>query len=474
MKKYRLLAILFACVIILQSCGIITVPETSEKETTDDAVTDTKAPEKEPVIDTRTSAELKVEADKALAELQVTDASGMRLTVAVTDSTFISGDGEETALTSDRVTRIAKIENKLHASISVQTYTIDNLIKNLRAAAKKKETFADVIAIPLSYVGQLASEGLIKSVRYVPRFNIDGKGYYDDGMEALTAGNELYGVIGDGVFEPEKIYGIYYNKTVAEELGINLNKCFTNGDFTVDKFSYYLRLASEKGYSGIVVKTGFPFKRAILSGSGYDFTVNKLDKTPHFDTFTEDFEMMCRTLKYMPDADYSTAPRVAFSLGKTLFMIDTVDKAEIMADSIYKWGLLPFPRKDENAAYSAYISDNATVLCIPVYASDDETAGDFIEALNAASYGYIKYDYIYHNMLHVLPDNYSVNSLNYIINNVNYDFCTCFSSGYPKLKELSLTEFDNVMEAKTSLKEHMNKEDAAELYLREIFAAYGD
>ena len=127
------------------------------------------------------------------------------------------------------------------------------------------------------------------------------------------------------------------------------------------------------------------------------------------------------------------------------------------------------PKHKDAAGYSAYLSDEATVLCVPVCNSDDRLSGDFIEAFNACSTGYLKYDLVYHYMLDVLRDNGSVNVLSSLLDAGNYDFITSFASGYPTLYNNTVDAFYDLVSGQLDFDEYRQREEDVRAYLEKWF-----
>lgn len=475
MKKISLIALALAALLCLQSCGIIILNDLSGKKSGD---TDTEESGRagetgeaaEIVIDQKSSEKIKSDADEALRSLQTVSLSGMRLLIAATDKMFYEGDGSLTALSSDRVLRIDKIKQKLDANVVITTYGEDALYDGLKEAIEKGEYFADVIAIPQRLVGKFASDGLIRSLRTIPGLDLSAPYFDADATAAFSGGHGTYAVTGEGCFEPEKTYCVYFNKQLAADLGLDLYKLVKDGQWTLEKYVSCVLSAVSAGKSGAVLKLGENYKRMLLTASGFDLVKSEADAVPAAMTFSSEYEKTVALLSSLPEAAVlSTAPSAKFLSGDTLFYIDTVVAAEDMADSELVWGMLPFPKYDEKAEYGSYTSAEAMVLCVPVGAADDRTSGDFIEAFNAVSVEYIKYDFIYHNMLDVLRDNDSVNSLNTLLGRTNHDFVIAMRSGYPTLYENTAAAFDQLVTGKLTFEEYKEKETDVAEYLAKWF-----
>lgn len=474
MKKLKLAAVIIAAVLCLQSCGIIVINNTNGKMTDSTApdVTDTAEETKEVkeiVIDKTASDDLKKKADEVLNGLDTIKFSGMRILVAATDTTFYEGDGSAALLTSDRVTRAEKVCEKLDANVDVVQYSADELYKKLKASVKNKEYFADVLAVPVSLVGQLASDGLIQSLRTIPGFDLGAEYFDKDSISAFSGGHGLYAISGDGCFEPEKTYCIYFNKDMAKQLGIDFYSLVSEGKWTLEKYVECMSAAESAGFGTVVMRNAKKYKQMLLNGSGFDFIEGGIDKVPQANTFTEEYESRVNLLAALPQAKETASVSEEFLSGNELFCIDTVFAAEKMADSSLVWGMLPFPKYNEQEEYGSYISDDAIVLCVPKYAADDKLSGDFIECLNAASSEYLKYDYLYHNMLDVLRDNGSVTSLNYILKKPNYDFGVAMSSGYPVIKTNTAAAFEELLSGSLTFEKYKGRETEVSEYMKKWF-----
>ena len=474
MKILRLLSLCLAVILCLSSCGIIVINDVNGKSTdaslTTDAekTADTDNP-KEVELDKKTSDEIKAQAKQTLDSLETINLSGLRFLIAATDDTFFGGDGSVTLLSSDRVERTNLTAEKLNADLHIVTYSDTELIEKLTEAKNKGEYFADVLAVPQRLVGTLASDGLIKSIRTIAGVNLKAEYLYEDAKDAFSAGHALYALAGEGCFEPEQTYCVYFNRELSKTLGYDMYSLVSGGKWTLEKYAECASAAKAAGGGGAIIPAGENYKRMLFLGSGLDFTANGTDKTPAANTFSAEYQTTVTLLSSLDPATASTEAQDKFLAGESLFYIDTVSASEKMSDSALVWGMLPFPKYKEDAEYRTYTSPDAVVFCVPVGAADDRSTGDFIEAFCAASQGYIKYDYIYYSMLNILRDNGSVNSLNIIINNPNYDFVTSFRSGYPTLYENTAAAFDKLVNGTLTFNEYAEKETEVKEYLEKWF-----
>ena len=477
--KTAIFAVILAAAMFLSSCGIILIngsnvpARQTETERARETEPVTDAETRAGTFDTTSADALKSDSDELLSKLSVVNAKGTRIVVAAVDTTFLTGDGSETVLTSDRVERFNSVSQKLDADIDVKTFTESELMRQLAEAVKEGAYFADVLAVPQSMVGYLASEGLIESLRTVPKFDMTAGYFSADSINAMTAGHEIYGVSGEGCFEPEKTYAVYFNTALAESLGLDLYGLVSEGKWTLDEYSKAAEAALNAGKKPTVCSPSVDINEMLLYGSGFDFTVNAVDKTPAAVTFGEDFAVLCEKFAAMPAAERPADAEGDFLKGEALFFIGTLNAAEAMSSSELVWGLLPSPKLGEGSDYSSYLKHDAAVLCIPKYQGDLELSGDFIEALFASSYKYMKYDYLYYYLTKVLRDNGSVNSLKIILNGGNYDFVNIMRSGFPTLYANTAGAFAEIVKGELSLEDYAAREDEVKEYLEKWFPVKG-
>ena len=474
MRKLLTALSLLTAAALLASCGIVSFhdgADTTTAENTAAPVTtgaETDAP-RQIDIDTDSADAMKKRAEDALGSLSVINMSGARIMIACLDLTFAEGNGEQTVLSADRSQRTAKLETKFNADVAFIRFTEKELLTKLGEAVKNGEYFADVLAVPASLVGRLVSDGLVKSLRKLPDTNLKASYFSADATDAFSAGHGLYAVAGEGCFEPEKIYCVYFNRSLLDGVGADPYKLVKDGEWTLEKYAELSAAFSAAGAGAAIVKTGLDYKKALYLGSGLDFTTNGTDKTPAANTFSDGYMKTAELLKDLADAAYHADPAARFSEGETPFFIGTVADAEKLPEDAGAWGMLPMPKYGAGAEYSAYLSEDATVLCVPACNSDDRLSGDFIEAFNACSESYMKYDQLYHYMLDVLRDNGSVNCLNIILGCGNYDFVTAFASGYPNLYKNTAEAFGELISGELEAEEYMQREDEVKEYLAKWF-----
>lgn len=457
----------------LSSCGLIVINKTTPSDSDDttsssqssgSASSDTTSPSDPDSPD----RDYKAEARAAFDALSVTDMSGVRFVIACVDPTFLTGDAGETVLSSDRVSRIALLEEKFNTKLSVKSYTEEDLYTGISASYLSGEYFADLLALPQSRVGVFATDGLLMNLRSVPGFHLDNAAFNQSSIYSLSAGHLVIGLSGEGAFEPEKLNGLYFNRDVAGALGLDdIYDIVKAGAWTLDRYALCVRTASD-GEKKTAVYNG-DLNLALLLSSGFSFTENGIDKTPTANTFSQSFSDLVALFSALPEQEQTDDAQAAFLAGDTLFYAGSLTDAAALANSSFNWGLIPFPKGDAEAEYSSSASSGAVIFCIPAGTGTGEAGGDFITALCVLSADYIKYDFLKHNMYYVLRDNTSVNNMLTIINGVYYDFSMMISSGYKTLYADTIASFGQLTSGELSYEEYSKRQEEFKDYLKYWF-----
>ncbi len=416
---------------ILSSCGIIIINDRDSSTDTDpseSAVFDETLPATPPEeIDDGYSAAL----DSFNSLSAKKGADGTTFFIAGENHRYFSGDGTESVLNSDRVARIKLLEEKLGCTFYTKTSTSSEIVSAINESVKSGEIFTDVIAVPASDMGVLIYNGLLTPLNTVPNFDLNADFFDANSKAALTLGEKVYGISGDGCFEPEKTECLIYNETLARSLGVNsISQFIADGEWTVDKYNEVLQAASSAYGELIPHMYGDGYEENFLLGTGTSY-VSCVDITLSLNIFSESFssvaEKFAKLFKEYPVSD-TVSPSDSL-----LFTSCTVSDLEKYKDSTNVWSVAPFPKADKSSEYSTPMASDSVILCLPVNVLDAEYAGDFIECFNAISKDYLKNRYITYLANYVLRNESSVVALEHIFSNTTYDFSVAVRNEYTTL-----------------------------------------
>ncbi len=199
---------------------------------------------------------------------------------------------------------------------------------------------------------------------------------------------------------------LFFNKKLFDEMGFEYPyEMVKDGEWTFDEFAYLARKGgSELNGDGVMKleddQFGFvsgtwmaPINVLYMGGSKiYDKNEEgKLEITLYsnktVDVFSDFFSLMdTESCEIIPD-DY-TGPS-AFKAGRAMFTTSTMDTAIGYRSMDDDFGILPYPKYDEDDEYATVINGIAHLAIIPITVPDAERTGAITEALCAYGSKYI-------------------------------------------------------------------------------------
>ena len=472
--KFRLLRAAALVLIICicsgsMSCGFIVFNDPNAQT---DAVT--SAPESESdgtssatatTVPTETTepADPREEADKLLDALPKRDLSGSSVIIATVDTETICPLSSEDEVISSRSVATRAVEDKYNTLIITDPTDVETMLNSAVEAAAADMYYADLIALPLSSVGTFMQAGILANMYSLPFTDYTNKYYYDITDEAVFGG-ELMAVYGAANFNPEYLSCVYFNRDIIEEYSLDdPYELVNSGEWTWDAMAKLARdaAASAGVYSqGSGLGTDSFIEGAALS-MGIDYVTNRENTAPFVsymaeDKLADDARGIVDTLYQLLYRDTSLAPedeaRELFSSGDLLFYFDRLYVMTWLPDSEVNWGILPYPKYDEEQRhYLSPLSNDAPVYCALKSTPNYETSGLILEALNASYYGYTTDVYMNERINYCLRDNESINMLELILDGATTDFAHMFVSGFSNLANATTSALKNAVTTRSTL-----------------------
>ena len=330
----------------------------------------------------------------------------------------IAADENETETVNQAVfERNAKIETRFGCKIEPyftpgSWNDSDNFLNTLKNSVMSNSQAFDLV---MGYQAYMAGLGLNEYYAnlYDPEFkyiNFNADYYYKDIIEELTVNNQLYYLVGDYTLSYlETLYVLYFNKQTAENLGIgDLYQQVRDGTWTIDKLIEYSRKAYEDtdgdGYKTPSDSFGFVTKYSNSADalfSEFDCHLTSKDETGK-PVFNVDSSKIVAILEKMinfceEDNAYSfqdTSDNAIgempvdeiFETGRSLFYPERLFYAQLFRDIETDFGIIPFPKWDENqAGYYTQSQNSYSVMIVPSDVGNKAFSGAMIEALSAES-----------------------------------------------------------------------------------------
>lgn len=343
----------------------------------------------------------------------------------------------------------------------------------------------DLVASAANYMLSLTTEGYFRDLMSCPGVQINEPWYARNYIENMCVGRKLYLVAGSASLNfLQNMCVVFFNKDLMTDLSYEAPyDAVRDGKWTFDAMN---SLVKDSGadlngdgkfdetdrigwltYSNMV--------NAQIVGMGHHYIERKSDGTPYvvsslsersvsgYDRVESFINEQDSTFYYV-DNDHDALKATEnlmkiWNTGNTLFYPQVLSTSEKMRDSSFDFGILPFPKADEEQeSYKTFLLENVTVLGIPRTA-DAELSGRVLDALSIN--GYSELSPVYFDI--ALKEKYSRDAdtkdmLDIIRGSVEFEYplATQFMAGciqakkplvssYEELKNSIIKQFDDIV-----------------------------
>lgn len=275
----------------------------------------------------------------------------------------------------------------------------------MEAVRKSKEAgmyYADMLAVNVSEVGGYAEDGLLLNLHSLPGIDFGAEYYNSEAMSQLSAGYKLYAVSSAATGDARDTYAVFYNKTLAEQLGMgSLYDTVRSGGWTWEQFTALMQTAAAARGSDAATFVGavsdlpwenFAHAYLMTSGTHYiDTTYGALPSLAvgdgQLDTIIEKARgIFAYGQGFRSGFESDSSAVSSFRAGDVLFYVGKLSDAEMLAPIEVSWGVLPLPSYSaEREGYT--VADPSSTAVLVTTADNSLTANTalIIQAMSAAS-----------------------------------------------------------------------------------------
>ena len=440
-----------AGVFFLSSCGVIIINDGKETETSEIITT---IPETEityipPEYPTLPDTDYHQLASDRVSALPDADLNGLGVIIAVEKE---SGDffNDETGAYVNYVNyRNSLVSQKYNTTIITIHKNAIDIHTDIRNAKNSGDYFADFVIIGGTYLGAYEAANYIINMKALSFTDYENEYYDQDAIDQLSMGNVIYGVTGSATEAPEQFGCLYFNKTLAAKYGIELDykQIFENG-FTWDVYLEYLNAVDEDGVSfvsslddnSIALSSFMGANKTFLKKSNGYFVPDYLNNSTrtlisNLKTLLSKRKSSIRKTVVTTDSNgnpVQTNARLSgfniFCAGEALSAFGTVENMNSLTNAGFSWEMLPIPLTEGQENYASSIPTTAPIVSFLSSSPNIDTCGYILEALFAASYKYVKGQYIENALKNCVSSVYTPDMLDIIFENPVYDFAYAFSS----------------------------------------------
>ncbi len=394
MKKRTLLAILIAAQLSSLACGQVEQPPS---ESTDPPESTTAAPEETEIPD----------------DLPDIDYGGEAFTMFVRDDDSFIADMYAEASNGDIMNdavydRNQKVSERFGVNFEI-VRSANVYANDAKNAIMAGDDAYDILLCHARTTSRYAHEQLIlewnSKMKYI---DLDKPWWNQDSRQSLSVANKLYTCSGDIChLNLGAANGMFYNKQLFKELRIDdLYDMVKSGKWTFDEFTKLAKLGlsdlngdgkydfenDRLGYATTwwigpiqVLYTG---GQRICEKDKNDELVLTLNTERTVDIFEKFFAFTDSDAGYIYKADGKQAELIkAFSENRLMFLDGNIKTLDIMRDMKADFGIIPWPKFDENEEkYYTNVDAGCNLIGVPITVSDPDRVSIILEALCAEGY----------------------------------------------------------------------------------------
>ncbi|MBQ2707887.1 MAG: hypothetical protein IJF67_06440 [Clostridia bacterium] len=287
------------------------------------------------------------------------------------------------------------------------TETAEKNTDNARATVLAGEDAYDIINARCVHAWNYAMEGLLYSMNDLPYIDLT-KDYWDDAVnDMLTVCNERYFAVGaSNLTGYDFLHVLMFNKDMIEDYKLaNPYELVKSGKWTLDKFAQMIEdISADVDGNGTMDKAdqyGFLSQpKAILPGftigSGAFSIKKNANDEPYLaakeekfiDVVERSFAMCWDTGAWMPNTlngNTDSTFITMFEENRALFLDNTFFYIESLRDMDADFGIIPYPKYDEQQTEYYSRMEGCELTCVPVTAADPERTSIILEALASES-----------------------------------------------------------------------------------------
>jgi len=463
-KIIILFLVALMCLGTLTSCFIV-INETGstgqKPESTETEAKIEKIPAQTDVLDVG-----KASAEQSLGEYTPSKDFGNQIfTIVIVDDTKIGMFLNEESTYSRAVEMQRQlIMSKLNCKLYIRRVSYDDFLADVGVAHNSGTKYADLILVPQKCLGYLHGQGMIYKLNELYGDSFVEECYDNESKVQFSAGDGVYGIVGDSAITPGAYFGVYFNKDVANECGITelIYNSLENGTWTFD-YMLSLKDACKEKYGDIITLGAYSREvliESMFGASGMKYVNTGLTVVPTVADNGERFDGFVKKMKeVIADPSrftYSVNAYEDFGDGKVLFYIDNLANASKIRGN---YGIVPMPKYDEQQEkYYTYANENAQVFAVLKTNTNTEYVPDLLRAFNETSA--LVYDAWSRDLLdYALRDSKSYHMVRKIFDSISYDFAYVYGDAYNSVAESTYRALNQAVLTDKTFKVYVERQD---------------
>ena len=247
---------------------------------------------------------------------------------------------------------------------------------------------------------QMMLEGYFVDWNTLPYIDISSEWWYQNITNDLCFGDKVYTMTGDYALYIQYIDCLIFNKQIFDDLDLSYPyQDVLDGTWTWDKFEELVakgakdldgdgEMDKEKDQWGLV-GWGWELAPALLVSSGFKPLEKDADNMPVLNQNVDEaheiygriVDLFADGKKAFSETSDSGLPSRTFSEGRAMFYDTFLSGIRWFSDTEFEFGILPYPKWDENSEYQNRSSNMTALTYIPVTNPNLELTGAVLEEM---------------------------------------------------------------------------------------------
>ena len=355
------------------------------------------------------------------------------------DTSSLNPDGGLEFISEAAHERNQKVSAKHSVSIVSAKVDYTALYEDVNTAVNSGMYYSDLLMLPQNMVGSFAVNGLLLNLRSMPNLDFEASYFNQSSVSAGAAGFNSYAIAGYASIYPYSLPAVFFNKAMCDAAGVEMYTLVETGEWTWDKFfTISSSAATTQGvFSWGTANLGDGVYESAFVSCGLNIVDSGVMKVPSLAFDAESSANAQRILKTMYSdlgSVHHNVKTIEFlSNGWGYFLIDNLATMTQLRGASSAWGIAPMPKYSAQDQYRSLAGSDSLMFTCPITVSTAEKSATILKSLNAASEGIIKDGYIGYIQYNYLRDNNSANMLDYIFDNIIYDFSYTYSNLYTEI-----------------------------------------
>lgn len=384
---------------------------------------------------------------------------GREFTIAMYNDKLFLPQADSSPISNKLLERNTAVEQAYNIKIkALDGLDQSNFISEINTRYNAGLFCGDLLVIHNYMLPLFVAEKQLMSVKALPFVNLEADYFDTAAINAATVGNFVHAAYGDLTYLPDKSTCVFFNKDFVDSHNLlSPYEMEEMNTWTWDNLNVLAKAAIQDVNNNRIADfddiyglcssySRLEMVDIMWASCGEPFFENNPPYSPKMifnNEKTQNIIDKIRRLLYNEvDKIYIHSAQglsgyELFLQGRSLFCIDTLDKASELSAAGINFGIMPLPKLNKKSEYRSYMDSSAYAVCVLNNIPDSDFTGTILQKIaEESSFNNADY-YKKYYITNFLTDNSSALMLDKIFKNPYYDLATSLGDCYPEIAAAS-------------------------------------